>query len=112
MESTEYLQILHFIFFQAKDAEKVAIRAGIQENGSESSDKVVRAVLSERHAQEMRDLEKQFAAERKIMVDDAFNNLSEKYDQLREDMTQRHQKEFDALQVRLAMKNEGCVLNC
>ena len=72
---------------------------GIRENGVEDSDKVIRAVLAERHAQELRDLEKQFAAEKKIMVDDALNKLNEKYDNLRENMTKKHQLQLEALQV-------------
>ena len=72
---------------------------GIRENGEEDSDKVIRAVLAERHAQELRDLEKQFAAEKKIMVDDALNKLNEKYDNLRENMMKKHQLQLEALQV-------------
>ena len=72
---------------------------GIRENGSEDSDKVIRAVLAERHAQELRDLEKQFAAEKKIMVDDALNKLNDKYDNLRENMMKKHQFQLESLQV-------------
>ena len=74
---------------------------GIRENGVEDSDKVIRAVLAERHAQELRDLEKQFAAEKKIMVDDALNKLNEKYDNLRDNMMKKHQLQLESLQVRI-----------
>ena len=72
---------------------------GIKENGIEDSDKVIRAVLAERHAQEMRDLEKQYAAEKRVMVDDALSMLSDKYDKLRDDMLRTHQAQLEALQV-------------
>ena len=90
---------LPFLIFKAKEAEKQAMVEGIRENGVEDSDKVIRAVLAERHAQELRDLEKQFAAEKKIMVDDALNKLNEKYDHLRENMMKKHQLQLEALQV-------------
>ena len=92
---------IHDLFsdFKAKEAEKQAMVEGIRENGVEDSDKVIRAVLAERHAQELRDLEKQFAAEKKIMVDDALNKLNEKYDNLRENMMKKHQLQLEALQV-------------
>ena len=73
---------------------------GVKENGLEDSDKVIRAVLAERHAQELRDLEKQYAAEKKIMVDDALNKLHEKYDRLRENLMKKYQMQLEALQVR------------
>ena len=72
---------------------------GVRENGLEDSDKVVRAVLAERHAQELRDLEKQYAAEKKIMVDDALNKLNEKYDKLRDNLMKKHQMQLEALQA-------------
>ena len=84
---------------QAKEAEKLAMMEGIKENGIEDSDKVIRAVLAERHVQEMRDLEKQYTAERKIMVDDALSKLNEKYDKFRENMMKKHQVQVEALQV-------------
>ena len=84
---------------QSKDAEKAAMQVGIKENGLEDSDKVIRAVMAERHSQELRDLEKQFAAEKKIMVDDALSKLSDKYDRLREDLAKKHETELSDLQV-------------
>ena len=49
--------------------------------------------------QEMDDLEKQYAAERRMMVDDALNKLNDKYDKLRDDMMRRHEKELADLMV-------------
>ncbi len=73
--------------------------AGIKENGLEDSDRVVRAVLAERHAAELRDLEGHYAAEKKIMVDDALAKLGDKYDKKREEMMNRQEAELAALQV-------------
>ena len=72
---------------------------GVKENGLEDSDKVVRAVQAERHAQELRDLDKQFAAEKKIMVDDALTQLATRYDSLRDGMNKRFETELEALKV-------------
>ena len=47
----------------------------------------------------MDDLEKQYAAERRMMVDDALNKLNDKYDKLRDDMMRRHEKELADLMV-------------
>ena len=47
----------------------------------------------------MDDLEKQFGAERRMMVDDALNKLNERYDKLRDDMMKRHEKELADLLV-------------
>ena len=49
--------------------------------------------------QEMDDLEKQFGAERRMMVDDALNKLNDRYDKLRDDMMKRHEKELADLLV-------------
>ena len=64
----------------------------------EDSDKVIRAVLAERHAQELSDLEKEYAAKRKMMVDDSFSKLAEKYDRLRDEMAAKHEAELAALE--------------
>ena len=72
---------------------------GVKENGLEDSDKVVRAVLTERHAQEARELEKRFSAEKKIMVDDALSKLAEKYERQREELLKKQEAELEALQV-------------
>ncbi len=87
------------LFVQCKDAEKTAIVEGIKENGVDDGDKVIRSVLAERHALEMRNLEKEYAAQKKIMVDDAINKLAEKYDTLRDEMSQKHEAELSALKV-------------
>ena len=47
----------------------------------------------------MDDLEKQFGAERRMMVDDALNKLNDRYDKLRDDMMKRHEKELADLLV-------------
>lgn len=56
------------MIIKAKEAEQKAIEDGIRENGIEDADKVVQSVLTKRHAQEVRDLEKRFSAEKKVMV--------------------------------------------
>ena len=48
---------------------------------------------------EMDDLDKQFGAERRMMVDDALNKLNDRYDKLRDDMMKRHEKELADLLV-------------
>lgn len=83
---------------QSKDIEHKAIEEGIKENGEEDSDKVVEAVLAQRHAQELADLENQFAARKKVAVDDALSRLGQKYDSLRDQMAQRHAQELAALE--------------
>ena len=85
--------------FQAKKAERRAMADGVRQNGAEDSERVVRAVLAERHAAEQRHLDSQYAATRKVMVDDALAKLGEKYDKLREDMTARHDAELTDLKV-------------
>lgn len=72
---------------------------GIKENGAEDCDRVVRAVLAERHASELRNLETQYAAEKKIMVDDALARLGDKYDKKREELMTKQEAELAALQV-------------
>ena len=84
---------------KAKEAEHEAMIEGVKENGTEDSDKVVRAVMAERHAKELADLDKEYAAEKKIMIDDALSQVSDKYDRLRDDMNKRHEAELAALQV-------------
>ena len=81
------------------EVEKKAIAEGIKENGVEDSDKVVRAVMSQRHAQEMKDLENEYAARRKVMVDDALVGLSNKYDKLRDELSTKHKAQMQQLQV-------------
>ena len=76
---------------------------GIQENGSEDADKVARSVLAERHAREVNDLEQRFAAEKKIMVDDAVTRVNEKYEKRRVDVLKRHEDELTALQVNIEL---------
>ena len=48
----------------------------------------------------MQDLENQFRAKRKLMVDDALSKLYEKYDKLRDSLAKQHQEELAALQVK------------
>ena len=94
-----YLYINSIVVSQSKEAEKKAMVEGIKENGTEDADKVARAVLAERHAREVSDLDQQFSAEKKIMVDDALNRVNEKYEKRRMDMLKRHEDELVALQV-------------
>jgi len=75
------------------------MREGIKENGEEDSDKVVQAVLAERQARELRDLDKHHAAEKKVMVGDALLKLNEKYDKLRDELQNRHDDELARLKV-------------
>ena len=76
-----------------------AMVEGVQENGVEDSDKVVRAVLARRHADELREMESRFAAEKRMMVDLALSDLLEEYNKERDDMITRHDGELEALQV-------------
>ena len=94
-----YVYINSVVVLQAKEAEKQAMVEGIKENGTEDADKVARAVLAERHAREVSDLDQQFSAEKKIMVDDALNRVNDKYEKRRTDMLKRHEDELVALQV-------------
>lgn len=47
----------------------------------------------------MADLEKEHAAKKRMMVDDALNRLNEKYDKLRDEMMKRHDHELANLLV-------------
>ena len=47
----------------------------------------------------MSDLDKEYAAKKKIMVDDALSKLHDKYDKLRDQLLKRHQEELAALNV-------------
>ena len=85
--------------FQAVEAEKKAMNEGVRENGIEEADKVVHAVLAARHSQEMRDVDKTYAAEKKVMVDDALSQLAAKYDKERDEVTKRQERELSDLQV-------------
>ena len=47
-----FITCFYVVFInQAKEVEKKAIEEGIKENGREDTDKVVKAVLANRHAQ-------------------------------------------------------------
>ncbi|EDV25654.1 uncharacterized protein TRIADDRAFT_55968 [Trichoplax adhaerens] len=81
-----------------KEAEKQAMIAGIQQNGVEAGDLIVRRVLEQRHADEMKALEKQFEAERKKSVDDALTVLLKKQAAEREAMLAKHQSELEDLE--------------
>jgi hypothetical protein len=88
---------------QSREVEKEAISEGVKENGMEDSEKVVRSVLGQRHTQELADIEKKFSAQRKIMLDEATQQLAEKYDKLRAELSQKHGAQLQALQVGLYM---------
>lgn len=85
-------------FKKAKAAEREAIKEGIRDNGDDESELVIKAVLAQRQAQEMSDLDKQFAAQKRMMVDEALNKLNDKYDKLRDDMLRRHDQELADLE--------------
>nr|XP_002738967.1 PREDICTED: uncharacterized protein LOC100369241 [Saccoglossus kowalevskii] len=80
-----------------KDAEHKAITEGIQEQGTENTETVVKAVLDKRHAQEMSDLDAQFAAERQVAVEAKLAKLHDKYDAERDKMLHRHDEEMNKL---------------
>lgn len=73
---------------------------GVKENGLEDADKVIRSVLGKRHADETNNLDRQFAAEKKVMVDDALHKLGQKYEKLQESMKKKHDAQLTDLQVR------------
>lgn len=54
-------------------------------------------------------MENRFAAEKKLMMDDALNKLHDKYNRIREDMLRRHEEELAGLEVTLASL---CLLLC
>ena len=91
-----HLQTLHS---QAKEAERKAIRDGIQENGMEDSDKVVQSVLAARHADEEKNIDSEYAALKKLMVDDAIAKLHEKFNRKASDLSKKHEAELQELQV-------------
>lgn len=84
---------------QAKEVEKQAIREGIQENGVEDSDKVIKSVLAARHAAEEKELDSEYAAKKKLMIDDAKAKLHEKYDKMASDLTKKHEQQMKDLLV-------------
>lgn len=88
----------HFCIKQSRQAEKEAITEGVKENGLEDSDKVIRAVLGQRHAKEMTELERQMAAERKIMLDNSFQEVTGKYERMRQELARKHEAQLQALQ--------------
>ncbi|XP_077985306.1 uncharacterized protein LOC144439946 [Glandiceps talaboti] len=80
-----------------KEEERKAITEGIQEHGVENTEKVVKAVLEKRHAQEVADLDAQFAAERQVAIEDKLSKLHDKYDKERDSMLSRHDEEMNKL---------------
>ena len=78
--------------------EKDAIAAGLKENGLEDADKVIRSVLSKRHAEETNNLERQFAAERKVAADDATHEVARKFDKLLSEARHKHDAQLAELQ--------------
>jgi len=87
------------LLFQAKAKEIEAIKVGIKENGEEDTDKVVRVVLAQRQAQETADLEKRFALEKKVMIDDALDKLAKEHEAQRSEIAKKHEAELAALEV-------------
>lgn len=66
----------------------------------EDSDKVVRSVLAARHAAEERDIDAEYAAKKKLMVDDALAKLGEKYDKLSAELHKKHEQQLQHLLVK------------
>lgn len=65
----------------------------------EDSDKVVEAVLAARHAAEEADIDSEYAALKKLMVDDAITKLHEKYGRRASDLTKKHEQQLKDLEV-------------
>ncbi|XP_022100041.1 trichohyalin-like [Acanthaster planci] len=80
-----------------KKAEREAMLEGIQEEGVDNTEKVIRAVLEKRQAQELHDLDAQFAAERQVAIEGALTKLNDKYHGRRETLLQRHERELSDL---------------
>ncbi|KAI8480901.1 hypothetical protein Bbelb_413740, partial [Branchiostoma belcheri] len=83
---------------QVKEAEKQAMIDGIQQNGTEAGDRVIRAVLERRHAQELKDLEEEYGLEKKVMIDDALSRLHARCGSERDLLQQRHEAELEELE--------------
>lgn len=83
--------------------EQKAIREGIQENGVEDSDKVIQSVLAARHAAEEKDINSEYAALKKLMVDDAIAKLHEKYDKKTNELTKKHEEQLEQLEVSIRL---------
>eukprot|EP00058_Branchiostoma_floridae_P012905 XP_002598393.1 hypothetical protein BRAFLDRAFT_128123 [Branchiostoma floridae] len=83
---------------QVKEAEKQAMIEGIQQNGTEAGDRVIRAVLERRHAQELQDLEEEYGLEKKVMIDDALSRLHSRCGSERDLLQQRHEAELEELE--------------
>ncbi|XP_033122761.1 uncharacterized protein LOC117121631 [Anneissia japonica] len=77
-----------------KEKEKKEMMEGVQGSGGQNTEKIIRAVLDKRHAQELIDLDGQFEAERKVAVEGALAKLHDKYHSKRELMIQHHEKEL------------------
>ncbi|XP_033646870.1 uncharacterized protein LOC117306372 isoform X1 [Asterias rubens] len=80
-----------------KKVEHDAMLEGIQSQGAENTEKVIRAVLDKRQAQELNDLDAQFGAERQVAIEGALTKLNDKYHGKRESMLQRHERELSDL---------------
>jgi len=83
--------------------EQKAIQEGIQENGVEDCDKVIQSVLAARHAAEQRDLDNEYAALKKLMVDDAIAKLHDKYEKMANDLSKEHDLQLKQLEVFLQL---------
>ncbi|XP_070551432.1 trichohyalin-like [Ptychodera flava] len=82
---------------RVKEEERKAITEGIQEHGVENTERVVQAVLEKRQAQEMKDLDAQFAAERRVAIEAKLAKLLDKYDAKRNNLLQQHEDEMNEL---------------
>lgn len=79
--------------------EKKAIREGVQQNGTEDSDKVIKSVLAARHAAEENELDAEYAALKKLMVDGEVSKLHDKYDKLSAELAKKHEQQLKDLLV-------------
>ncbi|CAK8677709.1 unnamed protein product [Clavelina lepadiformis] len=78
----------------AKDAERVAIIEGIEKHGASSSERVIQKVLEKRQAQELKNLEEEFALKKKMLIDEALRLIGEQYQNERETLLSKHEAEL------------------
>lgn len=65
----------------------------------EDCDKVIQSVLAARHAAEERDIDTEFAALKKLMVDDAIAKLHEKSNNMANELAKKHEQQLKDLEV-------------
>lgn len=80
-----------------KDAEKEAMLEAIRENGAEATEYIVKKILEQRHAKEVADLDRMFAEEKRITIDDTLAKLDEEHFDEKEKLKFKHDREYQAL---------------